>query len=334
MSRSRTLLAAFWLFAGTMHFVRAREYEATVPAVRPDRRREDAVSWSGVAEIAGGLAGAPRRDPPARPLVAARRCWSRSSRPTSTWRSTRTQVASAGRPDRPAPALAALGAAADPAAVHALGLARDPVAAQGSRPPAWSRRPPRSSSTPPASPRTAPASSISATASSTGSRDGERPQAVGDQRADRAGVLGVVDRPHDAGADRLLELGVVDPLLGGELGARLLGRQRRGERLAADPELAGGAVERREQELLGGLLEVARARSTRAARTDRRPGSARSCRRRRRGRRPRAAQPTSDAPRRSTQRRAALTARSPAARERDREQRGERERRPRSGTRR
>ena len=35
MSRSRRRLGAFWLFAGTMHFVRAREYEATVPAYVP-----------------------------------------------------------------------------------------------------------------------------------------------------------------------------------------------------------------------------------------------------------------------------------------------------------
>jgi len=37
-----------------MHFLRAREYEATVPGYIPISP-EDAVSWSGAAEIAGGL---------------------------------------------------------------------------------------------------------------------------------------------------------------------------------------------------------------------------------------------------------------------------------------
>lgn len=61
MGRSRRLLSAFWLFAGTMHFVRAREYEATVPDYVPISAA-GAVRWSGVAEIAGGLmaAAAPR----------------------------------------------------------------------------------------------------------------------------------------------------------------------------------------------------------------------------------------------------------------------------------
>ena len=54
MSRSRTLLGIFWIFAGTMHFLRAREYEATVPGYIPISA-EDSVSWSGAAEIAGGL---------------------------------------------------------------------------------------------------------------------------------------------------------------------------------------------------------------------------------------------------------------------------------------
>lgn len=58
MGRSRRLLAAFWVFAGTMHFVRAREYEATVPDYVPMSAR-DAVRWSGVAEIAGGLMAVP-----------------------------------------------------------------------------------------------------------------------------------------------------------------------------------------------------------------------------------------------------------------------------------
>jgi uncharacterized membrane protein len=54
MKRSRLALAAFWLFAGAMHFIRPREYEAIVPDWVPMSAR-DAVHWSGVAEIAGGL---------------------------------------------------------------------------------------------------------------------------------------------------------------------------------------------------------------------------------------------------------------------------------------
>ena len=59
MRRSRLRLAAFWVFAGTMHFVRAREYESIVPEYVPMSAR-DAVRWSGYAEIAGGLMAAPR----------------------------------------------------------------------------------------------------------------------------------------------------------------------------------------------------------------------------------------------------------------------------------
>ena len=64
------------------------------------------------------------------------------------------------------------------------------------------------------------ASSNSAIASSTGRRaaTARRPSATSGLSA--SGGLGVVDRPHDAGTHRCLELGVVDPLLGGELAAR------------------------------------------------------------------------------------------------------------------
>ena len=55
MSRSRKLLGAFWIFAGTMHFIRRREYEAIVPGYMP-LSASDAVRWSGYAEIVGGLA--------------------------------------------------------------------------------------------------------------------------------------------------------------------------------------------------------------------------------------------------------------------------------------
>ncbi len=51
---SRKLLAAFFAFAGTMHFVRTREYEAIMPPQLPMHR--EAVLASGVAEIAGGIA--------------------------------------------------------------------------------------------------------------------------------------------------------------------------------------------------------------------------------------------------------------------------------------
>ncbi|MDX6581891.1 MAG: hypothetical protein QOI10_1075 [Solirubrobacterales bacterium] len=58
MGGSRIRLAAFWVFAGIMHFVRTREYEAIVPDYVP-MSAQDAVRWSGVAEIAGGLMAAP-----------------------------------------------------------------------------------------------------------------------------------------------------------------------------------------------------------------------------------------------------------------------------------
>jgi uncharacterized membrane protein len=52
--------AIFWLFAGTMHFVVPRSYQAIVPP-RIARRRREIVVISGVAEIAGGLAILPER---------------------------------------------------------------------------------------------------------------------------------------------------------------------------------------------------------------------------------------------------------------------------------
>ena len=57
MSLSQRLLAGFFAPAGTMHFVRAREYEAIMPPYLPAHR--EAVRVSGVAEIAGGLAMIP-----------------------------------------------------------------------------------------------------------------------------------------------------------------------------------------------------------------------------------------------------------------------------------
>jgi uncharacterized membrane protein len=61
MTRAQRLLAAFFTFAGTMHFLRSREYEAIVPPPLPPR---ETVVVSGVAEIVGGLGvipGATRR---------------------------------------------------------------------------------------------------------------------------------------------------------------------------------------------------------------------------------------------------------------------------------
>jgi uncharacterized membrane protein len=55
-------LAAFYLFAGTMHFVKPRAYEATVPDALP--LHGEIVAVSGVAEIAGGLALLDRRTAP------------------------------------------------------------------------------------------------------------------------------------------------------------------------------------------------------------------------------------------------------------------------------
>jgi uncharacterized membrane protein len=52
------MLAAFFVFAGTMHFVRPRAYEAIVPPYVPHHR--EVVIVSGAAEIAGGLAVVPR----------------------------------------------------------------------------------------------------------------------------------------------------------------------------------------------------------------------------------------------------------------------------------
>jgi uncharacterized membrane protein len=55
MRISQRLLAAFFSFAGVMHFLIPKSYEATVPPQSPVPPRE-AVQISGVAEIAGGLA--------------------------------------------------------------------------------------------------------------------------------------------------------------------------------------------------------------------------------------------------------------------------------------
>jgi uncharacterized membrane protein len=58
MSWSQRALAAFFGFAGTMHFVIPRSYEAMMPPSLPAHR--EAVIVSGLAEIAGGAAVLPR----------------------------------------------------------------------------------------------------------------------------------------------------------------------------------------------------------------------------------------------------------------------------------
>lgn len=62
MTVSQRLLAGFFTVAGTLHFVRPREYAAIVPPSVPDARRVVAVS--GAAEIVGGLAVVPRATRP------------------------------------------------------------------------------------------------------------------------------------------------------------------------------------------------------------------------------------------------------------------------------
>ena len=57
MTASQRRLATFFTFAGTMHFVRPREYRAIVPPGLPSR---EVVVVSGLAEIVGGLAVIPR----------------------------------------------------------------------------------------------------------------------------------------------------------------------------------------------------------------------------------------------------------------------------------
>jgi uncharacterized membrane protein len=54
MSRSQRALAGFFAFAGTMHFVAPRSYEAMMPPSVP--RHREAVVVSGIAEIVGGAA--------------------------------------------------------------------------------------------------------------------------------------------------------------------------------------------------------------------------------------------------------------------------------------
>ena len=50
----------FWIFAGAMHFVIPRSYQAIVPP-RIARWKRELVVVSGIAEIAGGMAVLPER---------------------------------------------------------------------------------------------------------------------------------------------------------------------------------------------------------------------------------------------------------------------------------
>ena len=58
MSRSQKALTAFFAFAGAMHFLRPRSYEAIMPPWVP--RHREAVIVSGVAELAGAAAVVPQ----------------------------------------------------------------------------------------------------------------------------------------------------------------------------------------------------------------------------------------------------------------------------------
>jgi uncharacterized membrane protein len=62
MRHSQKVLAGFFGFAGAMHFVVPRSYEAIMPPSLP--RHREAVALSGLAEIAGGAAVASRRTRP------------------------------------------------------------------------------------------------------------------------------------------------------------------------------------------------------------------------------------------------------------------------------
>jgi uncharacterized membrane protein len=59
---SQRLLAGFFVFAGTMHFVRPKYYEAIMPPYVP--RHREVVAVSGAAEIAGGVAVIPKATRP------------------------------------------------------------------------------------------------------------------------------------------------------------------------------------------------------------------------------------------------------------------------------
>jgi uncharacterized membrane protein len=55
MRRPRTLFGPFFIFAGVMHFVIPKTYEAIMPGWIPKERHRALVYASGAAEIAGGV---------------------------------------------------------------------------------------------------------------------------------------------------------------------------------------------------------------------------------------------------------------------------------------
>jgi uncharacterized membrane protein len=57
--RDRALLGAFFLIAGSMHFLKPRAYEAIVPDALPAHR--EIVYFSGAAELAGAVGVLPKR---------------------------------------------------------------------------------------------------------------------------------------------------------------------------------------------------------------------------------------------------------------------------------
>jgi uncharacterized membrane protein len=59
VTRSQRGLAAFFTFAGAMHFLQPRSYRAMMPSYVP--YHHEAVVVSGIAEIVGGLAVVPPR---------------------------------------------------------------------------------------------------------------------------------------------------------------------------------------------------------------------------------------------------------------------------------
>ena len=285
MSRSPRLLAAFFTFAGTMHFVRPRAYEAIVPAYIPSRPRE-AVRWSAAyAEIAGGLAAARSARPagfarwwllgragrglPGQPphgATSPRRSRRAASPPTGSragcsgrgCRCSRCSIlwvwrATASRQIRRMRRCAGCRRNVRCASIRATGCPPRRAGRRGRRPrPALPRRALR-------------ASSISAIASSTGSRSAtaRRPPAtIGLERAGAPRRRRSPARARRAPPPRARRRSI--PYSAANSLARLGRRERDGQRLAADPQLAGGAVERRERELLRGLLDALRARATRA----------------------------------------------------------------------
>lgn len=59
MTLSQRILAVFWIAGGVNHFAMPKVYESIMPDHLPAHR--ELVLWSGVAEIAGGIAVIPAR---------------------------------------------------------------------------------------------------------------------------------------------------------------------------------------------------------------------------------------------------------------------------------